>query len=630
MFANYSKRLFFTIFGLTFGVYILSYLHFMSGFENKIIFGILIFIISIYSSFILSRALSKPLEELNKGVKKVAQGNFDYKINIKFSKEFSELSDNFNIMVRDLAKTYERFKSQTEILLKQNDELQEFNAELEASYEQLEALSQDLEASEKKYRLLVENILDILWVTDENLKIEFVNTRVLKFLGYTPQELIGRCILDITDDEGKNILKDMIMGKVNFAELRFIRKDGILVITETRIKRLKNEENVIGMQGVSRDITQMYTAKRQIAEKNKEILAIGDVGRILTSGTNTKEVLGKILDKIADILHSPLCVIRMHDKNQNVFDLLMAGGELKDYPVLKRLILDNEDVNLLVGSKEIIIKDLDDLMYDDKMTPVFREKEAYSLIIVPIISRNETIGTLNVWVSSGTVKNMSLMRSIASSVSVAIENSNLYEELKQWYVKTIEAIAYAVEAKDLYTKGHSIRVSQYAMLLGESMGLSSDKIEQLRIAGILHDVGKIGISDLILLKSGKLTEEEYNVIKTHPEIARKILSPIGFPKEIMDAISKHHERYDGKGYPYGIKGEEISIEAAILCLVDSFDAMTSDRAYKKGVSVDDAIDEILKNKGTQFNPEVVDAFISLYINNKEKLEEIKNKDFFIT
>ena len=170
-----------------------------------------------------------------------------------------------------------------------------------------------------------------------------------------------------------------------------------------------------------------------------------------------------------------------------------------------------------------------------------------------------------------------------------------------------------------------MRVSQYAALIGEYMGLPREKVDQLRIAGILHDIGKIGIKDSILLKKGKLTAQEYEIMKLHPEIARKILTPIELPKEIIDAVVKHHERYDGKGYPYGLKGEEIPKEAAILGVADAFDAMTSDRAYRKGMCIEEAINEVLRNKGTQFHHDVVDALISIYMNERHRLEEIKNQ-----
>ncbi|HHW56456.1 MAG TPA: HD domain-containing protein [Clostridia bacterium] len=628
MFSNgYNKKIFFVLFGTSVIIYSLSLVHFLSGFENKVFIGGMILLISLGLSSLLSKKLSQPIEKLNKGVKKIAQGDFEYRLNIGDSNEFKELSENFNFMAEKLSQTYTKLREQTESLMRQNEELQEFNAELEASYEQLEALTHELENSEKKYRLLVENIRDILWTIDENFIVEFVNLRVIRYLSYTPQELIGKSIFDIVDEDSRETLRNMMEGKINFSEINFKSKEGLLVITETHVKRLKVDDKVVGMQGISRDVTEMYYVKKQIAEKNTEILAISDVGKLLTSGNDIKEVLNNIVEKVAELLNSPLCTIREYNPYFHKFVLLVKGGELKDYPVSEEIKLSEEDTNELVNQKEIKIKDVEEFPHSEKITPIFAAKDIYSVVMVPLIFKNQTHGILTVWTSTNTLKNMSLLRSIASAVSVAMENSKLYDEIKKVYIKTIEALAYAMEAKDIYTKGHSMRVSQYTALIVEYMGFSKEKVEQLRIAGILHDIGKIGISDSILLKSGKLTEEEYNAIKTHPEIAKKILMPIDLPNEILEAIAKHHERYDGKGYPYGLKGEEIPIEAAILGVADAFDAMTSDRAYKKEMTIEEAVNEILRFKGTQFHPEVVDAFISIYMNERHKLEQIKNQVF---
>ncbi|MGB9780443.1 HD domain-containing phosphohydrolase [Caldanaerobacter sp.] len=622
---EYRRKLFLVLTGLSALVYFLSLLHFLSGTERRLFIGGLILVLSVTLSGLLAKRLSEPVEKLKEGVKRVAEGDFSYRLELKSSQEFKELSENFNFMAERLAEAYDKLKEQTESLIKQNEELQEFNAELEASYEQLEALTHELELSERKYRFLVENIRDILWVTDKEFKIEFVNSRVVRYLNYTPQELIGESLFKIVDEESKDTLKNMLEGKVRFAEIGFRTKDGLLVLTETQVKRLKVGEEIIGLQGISRDITETYYIKKQIEEKNNEILAISDVGRLIISGSDMKEVLETIVEKIAGLLNSPLCTVREYNAASRKFVLLAKGGELKNYPVSEEIRLTEKDIEELVTSKEIKIKDVDEFPHSERIDPIFKSRGVYSVVVVPLIFRSETKGIFTVWASTNTVKNMSLLRSVASAISLAMENSKLYEEIKKVYIKTIEALAYAIEAKDVHTKGHSMRVSQYAALIGEYMGFPREKVEQLRIAGILHDIGKIGIKDSILLKKGKLTVQEYEIMKLHPEIARKILAPIDLPKEIIEAVAKHHERYDGKGYPYGLKGEEIPKEAAILGVADAFDAMTSDRAYRKGMSIEEAINEVLKNKGTQFHPDVVDALISIYINERHRLEEIKNQ-----
>ena len=169
----------------------------------------------------------------------------------------------------------------------------------------------------------------------------------------------------------------------------------------------------------------------------------------------------------------------------------------------------------------------------------------------------------------------------------------------------IASLVSAIEAKDRYTLGHSERVSEYAAQLAQKIGLSDEKINEIRIAGMLHDVGKIGVADDIIHKPTKLTRDEYEEVKKHPAIGSWILNTLDLSDTTMDAINYHHERYDGKGYPLGLKGNDLSLEAQIIALSDAYDAMTSDRPYRKAMSHSEAINEIKKCADTQFNPELV-------------------------
>ncbi|NLM58561.1 MAG: HD domain-containing protein [Clostridium sp.] len=191
------------------------------------------------------------------------------------------------------------------------------------------------------------------------------------------------------------------------------------------------------------------------------------------------------------------------------------------------------------------------------------------------------------------------------------ELTRLFDEMQLGYLQTVMSLANSIEAKDPYTRGHCQRVMEISCELGRALKLSDKEIEDLRYASILHDIGKIGISASILNKEGKLTEEEFEEIKKHPVIAYNILKDVEFIKSGLNGILQHHERYDGKGYPNGIKGKEICIFARIMCVADAFDAMTSDRPYRKGMSMENALKEIDRCKGTQFDPEIADLLISM-------------------
>ena len=186
-------------------------------------------------------------------------------------------------------------------------------------------------------------------------------------------------------------------------------------------------------------------------------------------------------------------------------------------------------------------------------------------------------------------------------------------ELRTAYIQTIRALAEAIDAKDSYTRGHSERVAVYASRLGDRMGLRKELIERIYFAGLLHDVGKIGIPDAIISKPARLTPEEYEEIKKHPEIGAKILEPVEFLRSIVPCVRHHHEWFDGgkKGYPDRLAGDQIPLPARVIVVADTVEAMTSDRPYRKALSIDVVVSELHKYSGTQFDPVVVDAFLTL-------------------
>ncbi|MEG0846040.1 MAG: HD-GYP domain-containing protein [Niameybacter sp.] len=193
-----------------------------------------------------------------------------------------------------------------------------------------------------------------------------------------------------------------------------------------------------------------------------------------------------------------------------------------------------------------------------------------------------------------------------------------YAEAKNQYNLTVETLMNAMDARDKYTQGHSFRVAQLSVLLAEELGYRSGQVEKLRIAAMLHDVGKIGVSDKILHKPGGLTEEEYNIIKTHPVIGENIIKAIKHLDYTRSIIRNHHERYDGLGYPDGRKGDELELDVYIVQLADTVDAMGSDRPYRKGLAKEVIHAEVAKYAGTQFHPKVANA----YLNGVEKSEKM--------
>lgn len=196
---------------------------------------------------------------------------------------------------------------------------------------------------------------------------------------------------------------------------------------------------------------------------------------------------------------------------------------------------------------------------------------------------------------------------------LARRSFKLYLDSREQYYKVIKTLTAAIEARDPYTEGHSKRVEYYSERIARKLGYTPGRIEAVKVAALLHDIGKIGIEDAILYKKGSLTSDEWDRIRQHPIIGVKILEDVISPKSVLDAILHHHERYDGSGYPDGLKMGQVSTDAYILGAADAFDAMTSDRVYRKALSRDTAISILANEKGKQFYPEVADALISVLL-----------------
>ena len=234
--------------------------------------------------------------------------------------------------------------------------------------------------------------------------------------------------------------------------------------------------------------------------------------------------------------------------------------------------------------------------------------------------KSDKFDQLLLLIESG-IKSIEQMRLI-KEINTKLKDT--YEQLEKSYMESIEVLRQTVDAKDQYTRGHSDRVADYSVLIGKYMGLDEEDLKTLKIGGLFHDIGKIGVPDHILLKPGKLTDDEYSEIKNHPSIGAHILSTATIFSNLIPIVKHHHERYDGRGYPSRLAGNEIPFLARIAAVADTYDAMTSRRPYRDALPLEVVRAEIEKCSGTQFDPEIAKVFLDLLDNHYDEIEVIQN------
>jgi HD-GYP domain-containing protein (c-di-GMP phosphodiesterase class II) len=335
-----------------------------------------------------------------------------------------------------------------------------------------------------------------------------------------------------------------------------------------------------------------------------------EFGQIINSPTDYRSMHKQAVNKMCDLLRCEKAFLYRFDskKNELYYDIH------KDKNLYRVRISVDETTFVGACAKYKAILHITDTTNDLRYQ---REKEALggiearNMLLAPLMSKGEFMGVIEAVNSVGEgfdENDIHFVEAVANQLSVAVENINLFEAFRNQFLQVSMAFAHSIGIKDKYTGGHTKRVAHWALLIGRELGLSAVETNDLKFAAILHDIGKIGISDAIIRKETQLTEEEYEIMKQHPKLAEDILGEVEGLTNVLDGIRYHHERWDGKGYPYGLAGEKIPVLASIIAVADTFDAMASTRAYRKAMPAMDAYSEILTKGGTQFDPKVVDAF----------------------
>lgn len=275
------------------------------------------------------------------------------------------------------------------------------------------------------------------------------------------------------------------------------------------------------------------------------------------------------------------------------------------------------------GLKSVNIYDIDgNILFSKGRVP---DDSAASF---PVIMEGATVGFIKGQKGAGFIASM-ITRLIAGEkerFELKQENARLYENMHETFKEGIVTLAESIEIKDYYTGNHVKRVARYCTEIGRILGLEKCLLERLRVSAILHDIGKIGIKDDILLKPSRLTSEEYDIMKEHPVFGARLLENIKQLKHVVPGVRQHHERWDGKGYPDGLKGMEIDLSARIISVADSFDAMSARRIYRDVQDFEYAFNQVKKYSGSQFCPECVEAFIEAFANNIPEIYRLNSEN----
>jgi putative nucleotidyltransferase with HDIG domain len=382
------------------------------------------------------------------------------------------------------------------------------------------------------------------------------------------------------------------------------------------------------LEEVERDKTLLKERFEQVTSLNQELgqkvtmlKAIHDAVRAIVSVQDTQAILEKTMKPIVDVLGFDRALIMLVDEKAEFLEFRYGVGstaEAREKMKGYRISLTREQnlmIRVLKKKRPIVIRDVKAAGLNPNNV-ILADFRPTSFVVTPLISEDNAIGILGADKGERgarvTANDGEFLSILANSLATAIWRSRMDEELKSSYVSAVHALVKAIEEKDPYTRGHSEAVAVMVEEIARVMGLSEVEIEYLRFGSILHDVGKIGIPESIVRSPKPLTKAEYNIIRLHPEKGEEILKPIAFIKGHLSLIRNHHERFDGKGYPDGLRGEDIPLGAQMVSVADAFDAMTSSRPYRKGLPFKHAAREIQRNAGTQFSPRITDAFMQAF------------------
>lgn len=580
-------------------------------FLKEITVFIVINILGIIAMWFATISFIGPIERLKKCVAKISGDDSEYKITTNLLKREDEIGF--------LAKKFEKIKNELDMNKKK---VSYYTEELESSYKEMKNYLYIVELKNKelmerlKEQKIIEEILSkgIKEANDIGNFLRFLLKKINQYRPYTRAEIVYKNGIDDSyerlvyipekdkfiestyNENLKYLINDRVIVKENYIEIPInISEDAGGNIKIEGIKLSDNTEKVLDIIvneiGIVLENSELY---HKMDKKIMELSFLNSISIAVSSANTINEMKKMIFDSVSVLFGITNHSIYIYEDNYfNEFK--EEEGEL-----IKTKVIPVEDITVYMASKFEAIK---------------INKDYY----IPLAVKEKLIGVIKLE-SLNNYKTMdkNIARIFLTQLSIVIQNNLMHAENKKRSFGIIKSLAEAIEEKDAYTRGHSERVMKYSIKIAEKMNIPAEEVEIIQYAGILHDIGKIGIPENILKKSGMLTDAEYDKIREHPLKGAKILLHMNSMKEIVNIVKYHHERPDGRGYPEGLRGDAIPLGARILSIADTFDAMTSNRPYRKGMAIELVKEEIKKYSGTQFDNNIAEIVLEMI--EKEELE----------